>query len=159
MNDDKLLHIEPDIYDECSSYEELARFGIEVGCDTLAMPTGIVSRVTGLEYEVVSIQTDLERVKPGQKFHLGNTFCRDVIRSQTIVAHSDHVDVPMYYKHPIYIAKPLRSYIGTPIFQEDVLIGTLDFASSQPRHPFTEFEIQLVIWMASVLGRYRPNRG
>ncbi len=58
--------------------------------------------------------------------------------------------------HPVYVAMQLLSYIGTPIYQDGELWGTLNFSATEARNnDFDYKDIKTVEQLAKLYGQER----
>ncbi|AFZ45080.1 multi-sensor hybrid histidine kinase [Halothece sp. PCC 7418] len=148
----KALHqLSTQDYDD---FTTLAREYLEVGCQIFGLSTGIISEVTGSSYQVLAIHSDLDGLEVGLKFELKNTYCAEVIRTQKTVTYQNVGADPKLSQHPVYQNLHLESYIGTPIFVENEIYGTLNFSATIIREQgFQNHEIEIMELMAHDLGK------
>ncbi|MGF1452346.1 MAG: ATP-binding protein [Opitutales bacterium] len=148
----KLLHrISLRRYDDPS---ELFEAYIEAGMEMFGATTGIVARVRSSDYEIVKVRTSLETLKEAQVFSLGDTYCARVVTEQRTVAYRQVGDLLEMRCHPVYQQFGLESYIGTPVWVNDEVFGTLNFSSEDARsEPFDENDRELIEIMAQSIGR------
>lgn len=137
---------------------ELLRSALVLGCEYLGMQQGIISRITGDDYEVAVQASPPGTLTDGQRFTLAETYCDIVLRSGDLVA-IPHTAQSEHVAHPAYALLGLESYVGVPIEVDGAVIGTLNFSSPEPRpRPFTRAELDfvrlLVAWAASVIHRF-----
>jgi PAS domain S-box-containing protein len=127
---------------------------IELGAEYLDVELGFVSDIdvaTG-RFEVLET-TNEEMVPAGSVFDLGETYCRKCVESDSVLAVSDAkaegwADDPAYDKHG------LGCYLGTPIYVDGDMVGTLCFADDETRTPsFSPPERAFVELGARLLGR------
>ena len=128
---------------------------LETGCQMLGMPTGIISQVRQDSYTIQSVQSNLSSLEAGQVFDLRNTYCAAVIQEQKTITYTDVSALPEMTHHPVYQTMQLKSYIGTPIFVNGDIFGTLNFSSTQAKEiDFEPHERELVELMAQSIGRF-----
>ncbi len=140
-----------------SEYEEiddLFNDYLKAGCEMLNMNTGIVSQVQDSIYKILAIHSPLS-LDVGYETPCQNTYCTEVVETQSTVAFSWAGTMEPMKTHPIYCNLKLESYIGTPILVNGNLYGTLNFSDTSPRNSeFTEREEDIVELMAKYIGNY-----
>ena len=141
-----------------SSAEEQLQETLALGCQVLGMDLGIVSRIDGDDYTVVSVHDLSGGVQPGQSFVLRDTFCFRTLQeaAPTSIVHASAT--PEFTTHPCYTEFGLQAYIGAPIAVGGRTFGTLNFSSPTPRStPFRQTDIDYVQlmgqWVSTVLER------
>ncbi len=108
---------------------------LEAAVNHLNLEVGIISHITGNAYTVEHFFGG--GLSKGAEFQLGDTYCSITTKKQDLVA-INHMGISEYFRHPCYEAFKLESYIGTPIFLNGELYGTVNFSSPTPREtPFT----------------------
>lgn len=120
---------------------------------TLSLDIGLVSRIIDEKYIIKWAASDVD-ITPGDTFALGNTYCRLMLDTHdifhTICAGQDE----RISGHPCYLQFGLETYIGTPLYVDGVVWGTINFSSPTPRRrDFTEVEIELVRLVADAVER------
>ncbi len=130
----------------------LAERLLSAGKSILGLELGIVSKVYGQNYELIAIDDISDEFKSGDILQLDKTYCREVIETGDTVAHDELDGVRGLSKHPLYTINTLETYIGSPIFINDVIWGTVNFSSVniRPRN-FSTSEIGLVETFARLL--------
>lgn len=141
------------------NYVSTAETAVELGCDRLKMPTGIVSDISdSAGYRIVAVWSNNPEFQPGLVFHVGDTYCADVIRSGASLNYPDVAEIPELIQHPVYVQLKLRSYIASPIVVDRKVMGTINFTSTEPRDAFSEDEIRYVEGLAADLAkRWEPT--
>jgi PAS domain S-box-containing protein len=138
-------------------FERLFANYLKTGCELLKFSTGIISRIQDQVYTIEAIQSsqsELEGLKPGLCFELGNTYCAAVVKNRKTIVYHNVGNLPELQSHPAYQALKLQSYIGTPIWANDQLYGTLNFSSLQAREQdFEDYEKEIIELMAESLGK------
>ncbi len=135
------------------SFEHLFSEYLPTGCEILQLPTGIVSEIDGQSYIIRSVQSDLDFLVPGLKFELKDTYCAAVVKEQKTIAYSQVGKIKEMQNHPVYQNLKLETYIGTPIFVNNQIYGTLNFSSTQARsRNFGTYEQEIIELMAQSIG-------
>ena len=140
-----------------SSEKNLKSFILQ-GKAAFSLHVGIVSHVEGEQYNVFAIDSDYEGIHQGDIFELENTYCRDVISQGKTMTYDDVAVISEMLKHPCYVNTQLRAYIGTPLFINGQVWGTLNFSSQKPQQPiFSSQDYKLVESMARQIERIIEN--
>ena len=132
--------------------DDIFRDYIQAGCQMLGLNTGIVSEVTDCTYKIVAVESPLN-LEVGYETAYINTYCAEVVETKTTVAFAAASKIESKQNHPVSLNLKLESFIGTPIFVNGNLYGTLNFSDTVPRElEFTLEEIKIVELMARDLG-------
>ncbi|HIK18689.1 MAG TPA: PAS domain S-box protein [Leptolyngbyaceae cyanobacterium M33_DOE_097] len=128
---------------------------IRTGCQILGFAAGAVGQVQEQIYTFLAVQSDVGSLVPGVPANLNETFCGKVIeRGNTVAFHHVGRMVDMQ-NHPLYLALKLESYLGTPIWVDGVLFGTICFFSQEPRpQGFESHEQEIIELMAQSIGKF-----
>lgn len=141
---------------------ENLRAGLQLGCQFLGLPYGIISRIEGDDYAVVVQSSPPDTLQDHQTFPLGSTYCSLTLAADRILA-IDHMAASEHAAHPCYRDFGLESYIGVPLDVGGKRYGTLNFSSPQPRLPagFVQFDYEFVEllagWVTAVLARWEVD--
>jgi len=124
----------------------------------LNLQVGIVSRVYGSNYELIEIDGFAGDYKVGDILQIKSTYCRDIITKQETIALSEVKGIRGLQRHPLYKENPLEAYIGSPIFFDGKIWGTINFSSSECRATdFSFAEIEYVKACASIISDSLSN--
>ncbi len=128
---------------------------IQTGCKILDFAAGAVGQIHKQTYTFLAVQSDLEPLVPGLTADLNDTFCGKVAESGETVAFHHVGQIDEMRCHPLYQTFKLESYLGTPIWVDGMLFGTLCFFSTQPRpHGFESHEKEIIELMAESIGKF-----
>jgi len=124
---------------------------LEVGCQTLGLEIGIVSRIAGSDYTVEAVHAPEADIEAGDQFDLESTYCAEVVGADSVCSFADAVSDGKE-THPAYREFELESYIGVPLVVDDTRYGTVNFSSPTARaisfgaleRTFVELVAQLV---------------
>ncbi len=125
---------------------------LQLGCDVLGLPLGIVSRIKGPDYEVQYTAGPDWAPEPGSRFEVSKTYCTHTLLADD-VRYFHHAGVSEIASHPCYMDFGLESYIGVPLRVGPERVGTLNFSGPDARNPFTSKEIELVGLFGRWLGQ------
>lgn len=123
------------------------------GIEMLGLDLAIISNINGETYKVHSCKSSDSTIKPGDIFGLSQTYCSDVIFEKNTKHYKDVAVISEMLKHPCYLNTQLRAYIGTPVFVNGEIWGTLNYSSLLPRaSEYSETEIQFLKEQAKKVG-------
>ena len=146
---------------EHASTDELLQDYIRTGCTIFEMPVGILSetpydKATGEHlYRVLIAESTVPSMQAGWEAPLSDSFCEVVMEHEGTVSYADaREEGEAVRSKPPYAEYGLRSFIGTPIWVEDEIFGTLKFTSPEPRpEGFAAHEHELIEILAEHIGR------
>ncbi|MEO0928760.1 MAG: PAS domain S-box protein, partial [Cyanobacteria bacterium J06643_13] len=125
---------------------------LQTGCRMLNLGTGIVSEINDCVYKIVAVESPLG-LEIGYETPCVDTYCAEVVETKTTVTFCEVRKIESMADHPVYLNLKLESFIGTPIFVNGNLYGTLNFSDTVPRQTeFSAEEISIVELMARDLG-------
>ena len=137
------------------SFEALCADYLHTGCQILGCPTGIISRVEGDTYTLLAVKSDLDSLVPNTSFELADTYCAEVVRQERTITYTQVGSIAEMKGHPVYQNLCLESYIGTVIWVNGAIYGTLNFSSTQVRaHEFRPQEREILELMAQSMGKF-----
>ena len=105
---------------------------LQEGLEKFGLDTGIVSRIDGDLYTVMQSLSKGAGIAVGTEFELQDTYCSDVIRTGKTRYYQDVAEITEMLKHPCYLNTQLRAYVGTPVFINGEIWGTLNYSSAYP---------------------------
>ena len=121
--------------------------------DDLAMTLGVLASIDSGSYEIVAVYSNSGAYVAGEKYSLGNGFCREVFEQQKTLASTLIDNDPLTLHHPLYRSLPLECYLGVPIVVDGRPWGCVDFSSMAQRdEAFSEDEINRVERIAAEIG-------
>lgn len=133
--------------------EDLFDDYLQTGCDILGLSTGIVSQVTDNSYRVLAVRSPLD-ITVGRQSSCQNNYCGDVVERRQTAAYAEVMPDAPINQHPIYRNLELKCFIGTPIFVNGKLFGTLNFSDTSPRgQEFAAYELEIIELMARDIGQ------
>jgi two-component system CheB/CheR fusion protein len=133
--------------------EDLFADYIQTGCKMFDLSTGIVSKVVDCTYTILAVQSPFD-LSVGFTIDCQDTYCAKAIEQEKTVSFSHVGAIEEMKQHPIYQNWQLESFIGTPIFVNGVIYGTLNFADTTPREQgFESYEREIIEVMARDIGQ------
>ncbi|MGH2414032.1 MAG: CBS domain-containing protein, partial [Microcystaceae cyanobacterium] len=148
----KLHRINTKNYQTC---EELFTDYLQTGCEIFGLSTGIIGEIKHQTYIIRSVQSDIDDLKAGLTFKLEQTYCAAVAKEQTTMTYLQIGTIESLCNHPLYEKFRLETYIGTPIFVNEQIYGTLSFLSPQSKQTqFELYEREIIELMAESIGRF-----
>ena len=140
------------------STEARYRAYLTAGCEMFDLPNGILSEIypdpdSGeMLYRIQAVVSPDPALRPEVTVPLSETFCDAVMETGGTVAYAD-----ASAENPTNAAcatRGLRAFIGAPVLVGSTMVGTLNFASPEPRsEPFSASERDLIEVMAQAIGR------
>ncbi|MBZ8181254.1 PAS domain-containing protein [Oscillatoria salina] len=138
-----------------SDFNQLSADYLQTGCKILGFTTGVISKVTGNICKIEAVASEQECFQPQQEFDFSNTFCAEVVKQGKSVAYSHPINSPSLWQHPVNKDLQIQSYLGTPIWVNERIYGTLNFSSPEVRKQyFNIHEREFIELMAESLGKY-----
>ncbi|TKX64545.1 PAS domain-containing protein [Halorubrum sp. GN12_10-3_MGM] len=124
---------------------------LRVGCRTLGLEIGIVSRIRDDDYTVEAVHAPDADLEAGDRFDLETTYCAEVVETDSVCSFADAVSDGKE-THPAYRDLELESYIGVPLVVDDARYGTVNFSSPTTRvAPFGALERTFVELLAELV--------
>ena len=135
-------------------FEDVFHDYLNTGLEIFELSTGIISQIEGNCYKIYAVVSDFPTLFPNQQFSLSDTYCEQVVRQQKTVSYTNVGELEAMSDHPAYCNLCLESYIGTPIWVNGTLYGTLNFSATQIREQeFSDRERETIELMAESLGK------
>jgi signal transduction histidine kinase len=125
---------------------------LELGCERLELPIGLISRVHGERYELVALHAPENfPVAEGAAFALADTACRFTLASERPVARERADELPEGGAGRGVL--PFEAYLGASIQVGDETFGTLAFGAFERRQErFSATHKDLIALMAQWIG-------
>ncbi len=137
------------------TFDALFRDCLETGCQIFGLETGIISQIEEEVYTIRSVRSNIDALAANDCFDLADTYCAAVVHEHQTVAYSQVSHMVEMQGHPVYQTLRLESYLGTPIFVNGDIYGTLNFSSTTPRAAkFSRHEQEIIELMAQSIGRF-----
>ncbi|MCC3495063.1 MAG: EAL domain-containing protein [Microcoleus sp. PH2017_40_RAT_O_B] len=137
------------------NFQELVDDYLTAGCLIFGLSIGIIAQVESQSFLIRSVKSNIKYFNKGLKLNLSDTYCAAVIKSQKTMACSHIKEILKTGDHQVYQDLNIESYIGTPIFVNDKIYGTLSFCSQKARHKNFESQAREIIeLMAQSIGKF-----
>ncbi|MEB3283180.1 MAG: EAL domain-containing protein [Lyngbya sp.] len=128
---------------------------LRAGCKIFDLPIGIITQVEEDSYHIQAAKSYLKELQPRVQFNLSETYFNLVVeQGKTMILTRGHQE-PTPVENSACKNGNLQSYIGTPIWVNGVIYGTLNFCSPQVRtQGFESLEREIIELMAQSIGRF-----
>lgn len=136
------------------SFEDQIKEGLKIASQYLNLPTAILSKIAGQEYEVLDFNVNApdSPLEKGMTFDLSQTYCDIVLNTNEQIA-IDNFSSSKYAGHPCFDAFGLESYIGSPYYVHDEIRGTINFSDVQKRdQPFDQYDLEFIELLSKWVG-------
>ncbi len=128
--------------DRGSAFSQRAGRLLESGCELLALPVGVVTRVAGGEVEIVAARDPFGQLQPGMRLAADALHYPELDRSRGAVV----LEAPGGYRPagPGYLSS-FGASVGIALRAGSEIWGTLAFGGHEPRSlPFSERELNVI---------------
>jgi diguanylate cyclase (GGDEF)-like protein/PAS domain S-box-containing protein len=137
------------------NFEELVDDYLTAGCLMFGVAIGVVAQVEDRCFKVRSVKAETKFFVKGLELNISDTYCEAVIQSKKTIACAHVAELAGMREHRAYKMFELESYIGSPIFVNEKVYGTLSFCSPEPRGKFFEAqELEIIELMAQSIGKF-----
>ncbi|MEG4286125.1 EAL domain-containing protein [Microcoleus sp. A006_D1] len=137
------------------NFQELVDDYLTAGCLIFGLSIGILAKVESQSFIIRSAISEFKYFKTGLKLNLSDTYCAPVIKSKKTIASSRIKEILQTGDHKVYQDLNIQSYIGTPIFVNDKIYGTLSFCAPEVRLKNFESQAREIIeLMAQSIGKF-----
>ena len=134
------------------SIEDLFSSYLQAGCQMFGLDTGTIAQIENSTYQIIAIESPLD-LPEDRRAACKNIDCTEAIESLATVTLDRAGQTESIEDHPLYSNFKFEAFIGTPIFVNGNLYGTLNFADTNPKESgFTEEEREIVELMARDIG-------
>ena len=153
ISDLKYLHkISTRIY---RNLQEMFAEYLLAGCKIFDLSMGVITQLEGEYYHLKATNQKLHKLRPGCDFNVYETYCKRVIYHQKTLTYTQLSTDNQIPKNSACKEWKFESYIGTPIWVNGVIYGTLNFSSSQVRtQGFESLEQEIIELMSQSIGRF-----
>lgn len=126
---------------------------LKLGCEIFELEVGLISEIYKDQYRVHLISKNPYGFQNNQVFDLGDTICKRVIKNRKTHLLNNLEEDSELSSHPIHKEKNIKCYLGTPIFVQGKIYGTLSFTSVNVREtPIDESDKILLELFSKCLG-------
>lgn len=128
---------------------------LKTGCQVLGFSDGVVGCLHNQRYKVLAVHSQFASLVPNLELDLEDTYCHAVIQQGQTVCYDNVGAIEALACHPLYQHLRIHSYIGTPIFVDGKLYGTLCFFSTAIRpQGYRHHEQEIIELMAQSIGKF-----
>ena len=151
----RLKHLHRLQMTDFDSLETLFANYIQTGCAVLGFSAGAIGRIQEQTYTFLAVQSGFESLVPDLTIDLQDAYCGKVSECRATVGFHHVGQMEEMRCHPLYQLLKLESYLGTPIFVDGEMFGTLCFFSTQARlQVFEQHEKEIIELMAQSIGKF-----
>jgi len=120
---------------------------------------GFISKIDQQRYEIIQAQTIDNKLKKGSIFQLCDTLCQEVVDKQETVIHKSLKGSPQY-ELPGRAFLDTEAVIGTPIYVNGEIFGTLTICATKEKHHTEDLEqyAQVAELVANKIGKILYER-
>ncbi|MBD2691424.1 response regulator [Anabaena catenula FACHB-362] len=135
--------------------EELFLDYLTTGCQVLRFSAGAVGQIHNQTYSFLAVKSNIDALVPGLKIELSDAYCGQVVEQNETVTFHNVGQIEEMRSHPVYQSLKIESYIGTPIWVDGKIYGTLCFFSTDIRsEKFASHEKEIIELMAQSIGKF-----
>lgn len=144
------------------NFEQKIEALLALGVESFGLEIGILSRVVGNDYTIVSVKAPDDGLAKGAVFPLADTYCCRTLDADGPVSFYYAGQTP-WSSHPCYRKFGLEAYIGTRVDVDGRTFGTLNFSSPTAKpEPFTDCDLDflrlMAQWISLELAREQTQR-
>lgn len=140
---------------EHANFDELFQDYLQTGCDIFGMSTGVIGQLgNDGEYLIKAVVTDIDGIQANMVLPCEKVFCYKPIKAKHTVYYNQVGLDPEARTTIVYQTFQLESYMGTPIWVNGKIFGTLCFMDPEIRHnSFQPQDVEIIETMARSIGR------
>ena len=101
---------------------------LEIGCQTLGLPYGVLLTMDDPGFVIRSIVSPDNSIQPGQHYSLGHISSSRTLNADKPVVYRYREDGDVI-RHPFYPDKTIRTYVGVAVKVKGQSVGTVSFSS------------------------------
>jgi PAS domain S-box-containing protein len=134
--------------------EDLYADYLKTGCSLLGFTTGVVRQAEQQPYRVLATYSNLEASPLDLELFRHDIYCDVVLQQRQTICYEQGSQLPSTPTSLDQAAK-IESYLGTPIWVDAKIFGTLCFFSTHPRvQGFLCHEPEIIELMAQSIGKF-----
>lgn len=134
------------------NFEEQLTHLLLMGCQQFGLEIGVLSKIEGNHYQIEAVSPTNPKIKKGNIFNLGETFCFFTIMSEESRYFESLRFSGFSLPENQYVFE-IESYMGIPVMVRGKIYGTLAFWSSHTlEDPFKPLDKELLKLMAQWVG-------
>ena len=135
---------------------ETLRAALQLAVDHLHLEFGIVSHINreANDYRIDVQISPPDTLQDNQRFELGITYCSSTLEHQDVLAIANAPQSD-FKAHPCFREFGLAAYLGSPVYVNGTVYGTINFSSPTARdHDFDPSDLQFVRLLARWAGAF-----
>ncbi|MBD2483365.1 EAL domain-containing protein [Planktothrix sp. FACHB-1365] len=134
---------------------ELFRDYLQAGCEIFQLSMGFISRIENNQIIIDTVHSDLDLIQPGSIIPLEESYCKQVIQTQTTQVHTQIGKNSQFNQLESYQRFHLETCLGTPLWVNGEIYGTLGFACLEAKTiTYESHELEILELMAQSIGRF-----
>ncbi|WRH65835.1 MAG: EAL domain-containing protein [Planktothrix sp. GU0601_MAG3] len=135
--------------------DELFRDYLQVGREIFQLSIGFISRLENNTIIIDTVDSDLDIIQPGMIVPFEESYCVKVIQTQITQVHTAIGQNPQFNQLRSYQRFHLETCLGTPIWVNGEIYGTLAFAALEVKTvDYKSYELEILELMAQSIGRF-----
>jgi diguanylate cyclase (GGDEF)-like protein/PAS domain S-box-containing protein len=135
--------------------DELFRDYLQVGCEIFQLSIGLISRLENNNIIIDTVHSDLDLIQPDMTLPFEESYCCKVIQTQSTQVHTQIGQDPEFNQLQSYQRFDLETCLGTPIWVNGEMYGTLAFATLEAKSVnYKSHELEILELMAQSIGRF-----
>ncbi|MDB9311711.1 adenylate/guanylate cyclase domain-containing protein [Spirulina sp. CS-785/01] len=142
---------------EYNNFADRTQDYLKTGAELLGFVVGFMSGISGDQYTIESVYSLMDFVKVRDQFSVADTYCARVLQNAETVAYdrvTDVAELTHCCETAFYKKYKFEAYLGTPIWVNNTIYGTLCFAASYPRlEGFCTQEKEIIELISQSLGK------
>lgn len=140
---------------EHQDLDELFRDYLQVGCEIFQFSLGFITRLENNHIIIDTVHSDLDIIQPGMTLPFEDSYCVKVIQTQTTQLLTKIGQDPELNQLKSYQQFRWETCLGTPIWVNGEMYGTLAFAASEVETiDYQSYELEILELMAQGIGRF-----
>ncbi len=128
---------------------------LKAGCKIFNFTIGVITQIEGECYQIQARNPQSVKLQHEFNFQASETYCKQVINHKKTITYTNLSCANKLPDHSNCQQLKLESYIGTPIWVNGMIYGTLNFSSPHVRtQGFDSLEKEIIELMAQSIGRF-----
>ncbi len=152
-----LLRALHEITVDTTDWEQRLRRILTLGCSTLELSTGMVTRIDGDLYEIQEVVSEESKHPSEGRYQLRGSYCEWTTQSREAITFSSPDRSDWSLPSENLLVAP-QAFAGIAIYMNGAVYGTLSFSSMAPRaRAFAGYEKTFLKLTAQWIGNHHRN--